>query len=77
MSDFNHIDKELLSRRQAAEHLVDIAYSLTAGGPLEVSMAGRRIKIPMANELHMERELKSDGERVALELELKWSSPEG
>ena len=76
MNDFKHTEEEWLSRQQAAEHLVDIAYSLTAGGPLELSMAGRRIKVPVANELRMERELKSNGESVELELELKWSSPE-
>ena len=47
MSDFKHEDEERLSRRQAAERLVDIAYALTAGEPLELNAAGRRITVPM------------------------------
>jgi amphi-Trp domain-containing protein len=72
MSDFKQ--EELLSRQQAAERLVDIACGLTAGGPLELSGGGRRITVPVGNELLLERELKSRGERVTLELELSWSA---
>ena len=74
MSDFKHKQTERLSRQQAAERLIDIAYALTAGGPLELSTAGRRIRVPVANELRLERELKSRGDQVALELELTWSA---
>ena len=77
MCDFKHSDEERLSRRQAAERLVDIAYALTAGGPLELNAAGRRITVPIANELRLGRELKSEGDRVELELELTWAIPEG
>lgn len=45
MSDFKHKQTERLSRQQAAERLIDIAYALTAGGPLELSTAGRRIRV--------------------------------
>ena len=38
---------ERLSRQQAAERLIDIAYALTAGGPLELIAAGRRITVPV------------------------------
>jgi amphi-Trp domain-containing protein len=76
MSDFNHKEAERLSRQQAAERLVDIAYALTAGGPLELSAAGRRVTVPVPNELQLERELKSKGDQVELELGLSWSRPE-
>ena len=72
MSDFKQ--EERLSRQRAAERLIDIAYALTAGGPLELSAGGRRITVPVGNELLLERELKSRGERVTLELELSWSA---
>ena len=49
--DFNQ--QEHLSRQQAAERLIDIAYALAAGGPLEISLEGRLIKLPVANELSM------------------------
>lgn len=74
MSDFKHKEAERLSRQQAAERLVDIAYALTAGGQLELSAAGRRVSVPLADELVLERELKSKGGQLELELELSWSS---
>lgn len=76
MGDLEQRHEERLSRQQAAERLIDIAYALTAGGPLEVSMAGQRIKVPVPNELHLGRELRANGDRVELELELTWPSPE-
>jgi len=68
---------EWLSRQQAAERLIDIAYALTAGGPLELIAAGRRIKVPVDKELRLERWLRSNGDRIELELELSWSATEG
>lgn len=68
---------EWLSRQQAAERLIDIAYALTAGGPLELSAAGRRITVPVDKELRLERWLRSKGDRIELELELSWSATEG
>ncbi len=68
---------ERLSRQQAAERLIDIAYALTAGGPLELIAAGRRITVPVDEELRLERWLRSNGDRIELELELSWSATEG
>ena len=58
---------ERVSREQAAERLIDIAYALTAGGPLELIAAGRRITVPVEKELRLERCLRSNGDRVELE----------
>jgi amphi-Trp domain-containing protein len=77
MSDFKHKEEEWLSRQQVAERLIDIAYSLTAGGPIELNADGRRIAVPVANELRLERELKTKGDQVELELELRWSATNG
>ena len=68
---------ERLSRQQAAERLIDIAYALTAGGPLELIVAGRRITVPVEKELRLERWLRSNGDRIELQLELSWSATEG
>ena len=76
MSDFKHQDEERLSRQEVAERLVDIAYALTAGRPLELNVAGRRITVPMGDELRLGRKLKSEGDRVELELDLTWAIPE-
>ena len=75
MTDFRQ--DERLSRQQAAERLIDIAYALTAGGPLELIAAGRRITVPVDKELRLERWLRSNGDRIELELELSWSATEG
>jgi amphi-Trp domain-containing protein len=68
---------ERLSRQQAAERLIDIAFALTSGGPLELIEAGRRITVPVDKELRLERCLSSNGDRVELELALSWSAAEG
>jgi amphi-Trp domain-containing protein len=68
---------ERLSRQQAAERLIDIAYALTAGGPLELIAAGRRITVPVDEELRLERWLRSKGDRIELELELSSSATTG
>jgi amphi-Trp domain-containing protein len=70
-------EDERLSRQQAAERLIDIAYALTAGGPLELIAAGRRITVPVEKELRLERWLRSNGDRVELQLELSWPAPDG
>ena len=68
---------ERLSRQQAAERLIDIAYALTAGGPLELIAAGRRITVPVEQEVRLGRWLRSNGDRVELELELSWTATGG
>ena len=75
MTEFNQ--DERLSRQEAAERLIDIAYALTAGGPLELIAAGRRITVPVEKELRFERRLTSNGDRVELELELSWAATDG
>jgi amphi-Trp domain-containing protein len=77
MSDFKHKEEEQLSRQQAAERLIDIAYALTAGGPLELGAAGRRITVPVANEIRLGRELESKDGQLQIGLELTWSTEEG
>jgi amphi-Trp domain-containing protein len=74
--DFKHKEAERVSRQEAAERLIDIAYALTGGGPLELSAAGRRATVPVPNELLLERELKSKGDQVGLDLKLSWSVSE-
>ena len=42
----HYSDEERLSRREAAERLTDIAYGLTSGGPIELRIDGRSVKLP-------------------------------
>jgi amphi-Trp domain-containing protein len=76
VGEFEHREEERLSRQEAAERLIDIAYALAAGGPLQLRAAGRRIEVPLANELVLGREVKAKGDRVALEVDLSWSTPD-
>lgn len=73
MSDVQRNEKELVSRRQAAERLVDLAYALTMGGRLELTIEGERVTVPLADELRLERNLRSKADHVELKLELSWS----
>ena len=63
MSDFTHKEAERLSPQQAAERLIDIAYALTAGGPIELDANGRCFTVPIAGKL------------LELEVDLSWSTP--
>jgi amphi-Trp domain-containing protein len=62
---------ERLSRQQAAEYLTDVAYALMTGGELELK---GDLKAPIADEVVLKRNGSADGHRVALELELSWST---
>lgn len=68
-------DEAHLSRREAAERLTDIAYGLTSGGPIEIRIDGRPVKLPVGDDLMLKRESTSHEGRTRLELELSWSSP--
>jgi len=73
MTEFKHSGEERVSRRQAAERLVDLAYALTTGGRLELTVEGERVTVPLADELRLERNLRSNADHVELKLELSWS----
>jgi amphi-Trp domain-containing protein len=65
---------EQLSREQAAERLVDIAYALTAGGMLELRASGARVSVPVADAVLLRRESRSQGDGVHVEVVVSWSA---
>jgi amphi-Trp domain-containing protein len=71
MTDFTH--EEQVRRQEAAERLVDIAYALTAGSPLELRTRGRHIDVPVADEVVLVRRSTTHGERVDVHIQLSWS----
>jgi amphi-Trp domain-containing protein len=75
VTDFIYRVSDRVTRQQAAEQLMDIAYALAAGAPLEFRLDGRRVSIPLAEEMLLERESHSNAHRVELELQLSWTSP--
>jgi amphi-Trp domain-containing protein len=74
VTDFKHEEKTRVSRKEAAERLVDLAYMLTTGRPLELTVDGERVRVPVPERLVFERGSKSEGDCVKLDLELSWSS---
>ena len=75
MSDLKRNDSERVPRQKAAERLIDLAYALTVGGPLELSVDGERVSVPLADDVLVERDLKAGADHVELELSLSWSNP--
>jgi amphi-Trp domain-containing protein len=65
-------NSERLSRQQAAEHLTDVAYALMTGGELRLN-GDRQVTVPIADEVVL-RNGSVNGDRVALEFELSWST---
>jgi amphi-Trp domain-containing protein len=72
VTEFNH--EEHVSRRKAAERLADIAYALTAGGTLELRTAGEQVRVPVAEDVRLTRESRSNGGRVEVKVVLSWSA---
>ena len=72
MSDLPQTDSEQLSRRQAAERLTDIAYALTAGGPLK--LGDHEAAAPVGDQIALKlASTDADGE-VELQVVLSWST---
>ena len=74
MSDLERNDREHVSRQKAAERLADLAYALTTGGSLELSVDGERLSIPLADDVLLERDLRAGAAHVELEVSLSWSN---
>jgi amphi-Trp domain-containing protein len=70
----DHNDEQSISRREAAERLTDIAYELTAGGPIELRIDRQSVKLPVGADLMLKRRSTSNAGRTRLELELSWST---
>ena len=64
--------EEHLSRQQAAERLVDIAYALTAGATLELRTNGAHVNVPVADEVVLKRTSTADGGHVDVHIQLRW-----
>ena len=76
MTEFEHSEEERVSRRQAAERLVDMAHALTTGAAIELDVDGERVSVPVADVVLLESESESRGQRVELDLRLSWLTPE-
>jgi amphi-Trp domain-containing protein len=66
--------EERLSRQQAAERLVDIAYALSAGVMPELGTVDDRVSVPVPDTVLLRRRSTATGDHVAVEVELSWSA---
>ncbi len=74
MNDMQHMETAHVLRKEAADRLADIAYRLVTGGPIEFTINGERISVPIAEGVRLRRALKSEGNDVQLEIEVSWSN---
>jgi amphi-Trp domain-containing protein len=74
MNDMEHMQTEHVLRKQAADRLADIAYALVTGGPIEFTINGERLTVPIADGVRLKRALKTENDDVELEIQLSWSN---
>ena len=70
MTEFKH--EERISPQEAAERLADIAFTLTAGGSLELRGDGKGVRVPVPKEVVLKRESKRKGDHVEVRVGLSW-----
>jgi amphi-Trp domain-containing protein len=74
VSNLNDRQGRGLSRQEAAERLIDVAYALAAGGKLSLD-DDQEVDVPFAGEVTLERQSISVGGHTELAIKLSW--PEG
>ena len=72
MSNLNDRQGKGLSRQEAAERLIDVAYALAAGGKLRVD-DDQEVDLPFAGQVTLQRQSTSGGGRTELAIKLSWS----
>jgi amphi-Trp domain-containing protein len=72
VSDFNDRQGRGLSRQEAAERLIDVAYALAAGGKLRLD-DDQAVDLPVAGQVTLERQSTSGDGRTELAIKLSWS----
>ena len=72
MSNFNDRQGRGLSRQEAAERLIDVAYALAAGGKLRVD-DDQEVDLPFAGQVMLQRQSTSGDGRTELAIKLSWS----
>ena len=72
MSNLNDRQGKGLSRQEAAERLIDVAYALAAGGKLRVD-GDQEVDLPFAGQVTLQRQSTSGGGRTELAIKLSWS----
>ena len=71
MSNSDDRQGEGLSRQEAAERLIDVAYALAAGGKLTLD-DDQEVDLPLVGQVTLERRSASRGGRSELAIKLSW-----
>jgi amphi-Trp domain-containing protein len=65
--------KATLSCQEAARWLADLARAIGESGAVEISLSGPPVTLDLPEEFRCELEIEPHGDKVELEIELKWS----
>ena len=71
VSNLNERQGRGLSRQEAAERLIDVAYALAGGGKLTLE-DDHEVDLPLAGYVMLERQSTSGGGRTELAIKLSW-----
>ena len=74
MAEMKFERKELLSRKEAAARLLEVAEALGSSGDFELQGGGEKLQLDVANEVTFELEIELEDGKTELEVEIKWSS---
>jgi amphi-Trp domain-containing protein len=72
VSTFNDRQGRGLSRQEAAERLIDVAYALAGGGKLSLD-DDQELDLPVSGQVTLERQSSSGGGHTELAITLSWS----
>ena len=73
MADFEH--EEHVTRVEAAQRLVDVAYALTGGDALELRHGGSHVTVPVSDNVVLVRRTTSTGDEIEVDVLVTWSAP--
>jgi hypothetical protein len=73
MADFEH--EEHVTRVEAAQRLVDIAYALTGGDTLELRHDASHVTVPVSDDVVLVRRTTSTGDEIVVDVLVTWSVP--
>lgn len=72
MPDAKHKQKVSVSRDEAGRSLLALANALVRGENIELEFADETVSLPVGEQVGLELEVETEGDRVELEIELTW-----
>ncbi|WP_407440570.1 amphi-Trp domain-containing protein [Rhodococcus sp. (in: high G+C Gram-positive bacteria)] len=67
-----------LSRKEAAERLIELGRALADGSEVELGSSGDSVTMVVADRVRWELEIEVDGDEIEIEIEISWrDAPSG